>query len=472
VSHSIKGKKILVIDDHHNIRTSLKLSLESEGCTVKEAGSVQDGLLALGKLAEDTPLDYDVVFLDIRMPDGSGMDILAQLAKFKLAGRVVVISGEGSVSDAFKATQFGAFDYIEKPFTPERIMVSATRCIELNSEKQTNKILRSQVKQNDIIGEHASIQAVKKMISKVAPTNGRVLIHGESGTGKELVAESIHRLSTRATKPLIKVNCAAIPHSLIESELFGHVKGAFTGANKDRRGLFEQAHGGTLFLDEIGELNLEVQAKLLRTLQSGEVVAVGSEKVKVVDVRVLAATHRDLEGMCEQGEFREDLFFRLNVVGISVPPLRERASDIKALSATLLKQACKEHGVGSRQLSDTALKTLETHSWPGNIRELKNTLEREAILSETNTIEEVQLSSKKSKNKPQVSNGDGFGYGCSEVLSWQAFHQEVDKEYIKYVLSETKGNVSEASRMLCLERAYLHRLMKKLGVQRDIVVQS
>ena len=321
MSQSIRGKKILVIDDHHNIRTSLRLSLESEGCEVKEAGSVQDGLLALGKLDADVQLPYDVIFLDIRMPDGSGMDILSQLAKFNLAGRVIVISGEGSVSDAFKATQFGAFDYIEKPFTPERIMVSALRCLQLNTEQQTNKILRSQVKVNKIIGEHPSIGEVKKLIEKVAPTNGRVLIQGESGTGKELVAESIHRLSKRANKPLIKVNCAAIPHSLMESELFGHVKGAFTGASKDRKGLFEQAHGGTLFLDEIGELSLEVQAKLLRTLQGGEIIAVGSEKVKVVDVRVLAATHRDLEGMCEQGEFREDLFFRLNVLNIGVPPL-------------------------------------------------------------------------------------------------------------------------------------------------------
>jgi transcriptional regulator with GAF, ATPase, and Fis domain len=336
-------------------------------------------------------------------------------------------------------------------------------------------------------GEHPKILEVLKLIKRVAPTNGRVLIIGESGTGKELVARAIHRESSRSDKPLIKVNCASIPHSLIESELFGHEKGAFTGALKQRQGVFERADGGTLFLDEIGELSLDVQAKLLRALQNGEIQRVGGDKVLNVDVRLLAATNRNLKDMVENNEFREDLYYRLNVVTLDLPALRERRSDIKTLAEHFLKEASIEHSLGEHTFAPSALAQLESYNWPGNIRELRNIVERTAILSEAVLIETVEdipqshagspeiprpktateASDETSENAPQTTGEFLFG---TNLATWQDFHETAGRSYLKFILRKANGNVSEAARMLCLERAYLHRLMKKLGVQRDVVI--
>lgn len=488
-SDRIKNRRILIVDDHRNIRVSLKLTLAGEGAHVSEAESLQDARKQLGEL-DIKRFAFECILLDVRLPDGSGLDLLKSLSDAGLANRVIMISGEGTVSDAFRATQMGAFDYIEKPFGEERIIVSVARCLDFNRLTFDKERLQQIIKGQEILGEHPKIAELDKLIRRVAPTNGRVLIVGESGTGKELVARSIHRESSRSDKPLIKVNCAAIPASLIESELFGHEKGAFTGAIKTRLGVFERAHGGTLFLDEIGELPLETQAKLLRALQNGEIQRVGGERVIQVDVRLLAATNRHLQEMVEAGEFREDLYYRLNVVTLTIPPLRERRSDIRLLARFFLAEATEEHALGERSFAESAYCQLEAYHWPGNIRELKNCIERTAILSEDKVIEFIDdfpLSSASKvaapgrgvignadqlpspSQRPEALAEEAFSFGCN-LRSWQEFHEDAGRSYLIFALRKSGGNISEAARTLCLERAYLHRLMKKLGVQRDFVL--
>lgn len=487
LNKGLKGKRALLVDDHRNIRLTLEMTLTGEGMRVSQCEN-----LTSGKATVDKDGPFDVVLLDLRLPDGSGLDILKVLRDKGLASRAIMISGEGTASDAFLATQLGAFDFVEKPFSPERILVSVARCLEFNHLNAVNESLQQKMlKGHEIIGEHPKIKEVQALVRKVAPTSSRVLITGESGTGKELVAKMVHRLSDRQDKPFVKVNCAAIPHSLIESELFGHEKGSFTGAIRQRRGLFEQADGGTLLLDEIGELGTDVQAKLLRVLQSGEMNRLGSEKVMTVDVRLLAATHRDLQDLVSKGQFREDLFYRLNVVTIKVPPLRQRASDIALLAQTFLAEACDEHSLGDRLFSDEALKQLSRYSWPGNIRELRNLVERQAILTEGDLIQSIEelegaadddgskvgeadgeVGSAKSAGKSISSSVDPEDFSFTTPLKpWHDFHHALDKAYVRFTLQHTDGNVSEAARVLQLERAYLHRLMKKLGIHRDVSIE-
>ncbi|MFK7827640.1 MAG: sigma-54-dependent transcriptional regulator [Oligoflexales bacterium] len=476
---NIEGSKILVIDDHKNIRASLIMALENEGAIIAEAENCAKALEMLGpKKAYQDHLLYDLILLDIRLPDGSGLTILKQLSEYGIASKVIMISGEGTISDAYQATQLGAFDYIEKPFTPERIIVSAERCIDFNRIRSDHKRLKEKLANEQILlGNAPKIKALLGTIKKVAPTNGRVLIMGESGTGKELVAKEIHRLSERSNRSLVKINCAAIPENLIESELFGHEKGAFTGAIKTRKGVFERAHDATLFLDEVGELDLGVQAKLLRVLQCGELSRVGSEQTIKTDVRLIAATNRNLEEMVKNNDFREDLFYRLNVVSLHVSPLRERKTDIPILAEAFLRESCKEHSLGDLQFSEGALRQLMECPWQGNVRELKNFIERAAILSEDqviNELEDLPVSFPKDHTPEPLETRvlhqeQSFEYSC-DLLAWHDFHQSAGKLYLKYVLRKAKGNVSEAARLLCLERAYLHRLMRKLGVQRDVTV--
>lgn len=478
---SLQGRRLLVVDDHKNIRVALRHTLEGEGATLDEAETIKDALTLLVDLDRGR-MPYDLAILDLRLPDGTGLQVLDRLAHHQMASRALMISGEGTVSDAFRATQLGAFDYIEKPFTPERVLVSVHRCLKFNNIQDDHAELKREVRRaHDILGAHPKVLDLKAMITKVARTQSRVLIVGESGVGKELVAKALHRQSPRASQPFIKVNCAAIPHSLLESELFGHEKGAFTGAVRQRRGLFEQADRGTLLLDEIGELSLDVQAKLLRVLQSGEIQRLGSEKTTTVDVRLLAATHRDLAEMVADQTFREDLYYRLNVVQIRVPPLRDRKSDIPLLAQEFLAAACREHSLGSRAMSPQVLQALESYAWPGNIRELQNVLERAAILADGDTITQVELNDNSSPHPnlnptheaslQQPGSLTGLLPG-GRLLTWEAFHEHVDREYLTHVLKESRGNVSEAARILCLERAYLHRLMKKLGIHRSVSVQD
>lgn len=475
---SLAGSRILIIDDHRNIRVSLRVILEQEGATVTDAETLGLGRSLLGFTAETVPteLPYDLILLDLRLPDGSGMDLLKTLSQQKLAPRVIIISGEGTTNEAFLATQMGAFDYIEKPFTPERILVSVRRAMEFNDisddlERQTDP-------KTEMLGDHPKLQEIMDLIERVAPTSGRVLITGESGTGKELIARAIHHASTRSEKQMIKVNCAAIPHGLMESELFGHEKGSFTGAIKTRQGVFERANGGTLFLDEIGELDMDLQAKLLRVLQSGEFSRVGGEKTLTSDVRLIAATNKDLKERIAAGEFREDLYYRLNVVTIQTPTLRDRLSDVPTLAEHFLTEACEEHSLGERKFSEQAFNELKAYHWPGNIRELKNLVERVAILAEDPLIDHIEELEDLRKSSPVpeqvISHVGGEASGMPKLhmemgtMTWEAFHETVDREFLRFVLRQAKGNVSEAARLLELERAYLHRLLKKLGIQRDV----
>jgi two-component system nitrogen regulation response regulator NtrX len=474
----MKDRRILIVDDHRNIRISLKMILEGEGASVTEAETLSSARAHIGPALRDSKqLPYDLLLLDIRLPDGSGLDLLNEIQLGGLAHRVIVISGEGTTQEAFKATQMGAFDFVEKPFTPEKILVSAKRCLEFNQMEMTNKDLTKQARSRELIGENPKIKELLALIEKVAPTHGRVLITGESGTGKELIARAVHRQSPRHKESIIKVNCAAIPKNLMESELFGHEKGSFTGAVKLRQGVFERADGGTLFLDEIGELDLDVQAKLLRVLQNGEFMRVGGDKTLQSDVRIICATNRNLKQMCAAGEFREDLYYRLNVVTIHSPSLRDRASDIPELSRTFLEECCEEHSLGKRTFSPRAIEQLMTYSWPGNVRELRNIIERTAILSTDELIDSIdnlaeQFTAPKDFKAPTTVASDAHGEAILQLeikpSSWEHFHDLVGREFLKFILRQTQGNVSESARILELERAYLHRLMKKLGIQRDV----
>lgn len=475
---SLSGIRILIIDDHRNIRVSLRLILEQEGATVADAETLGLGRSMLGFKGEVIPteLPYDLILLDLRLPDGSGLDLLKILSQQKFAPRVIVISGEGTTTEAFQATQMGAFDYIEKPFTPERILVSVRRATEFN--EISDNLERQDDPKAEMLGSHPKLKEIMDLIDRVAPTSGRVLITGESGTGKELIARAIHYSSPRVEKPMIKVNCAAIPHGLMESELFGHEKGSFTGAVKARQGVFERANGGTLFLDEIGELDMDMQAKLLRVLQSGEFTRVGGEKNLNTDVRLIAATNRDLKERIAAGEFREDLYYRLNVVTIQTPSLRERLSDVPLLAEHFLAEACQEHSLGERKFSEQAFQELKAYHWPGNIRELKNLVERIAILAEDAVIEHIEELEDLRKSSPtpheMLTRVDGDATSDARlhlemgIMTWESFHETVDREFLRFTLRQAKGNVSEAARLLELERAYLHRLLKKLGIQRDV----
>ena len=384
--------KILIIDDERAIRNTLKEILEFEGYITDVAENGRTGL--------DRALAgaYDLIFTDIKMPELDGLEFLshyrAGMAEHNSEeAPVVVITGHGSVDTAVDALKGGAFDFIQKPLDLNRLLLTTKHALEHKSLVQETKVLRKKVgKRNQMIGESAAIERVRAIIDKVAPTEARVLITGSNGTGKEVVAHLIYENSQRAKGPMVEVNCAAIPSELIESELFGHMKGSFTGAVKDRAGKFEQADGGTLFLDEIGDMSLSAQTKVLRALQENEITRVGSDKTIKVNVRVIAATNKDLKKEIEKGNFREDLYHRLNVIPIHVPDLKDRKEDIPLLVNHFIQQICAEQGWKVKSINDDAIKALQHHDWPGNIRELRNVIERLIILSaDTITAEDVSL---------------------------------------------------------------------------------
>lgn len=384
--------KILIIDDERAIRNTLKEILEFEGYTVEVAENGRAGL--------DRALTgaYDLIFTDIKMPEMDGMEFMAKYREGMAQQNseeapVVVITGHGSVDTAVEALKGGAFDFIQKPLDLNRLLLTTKHALDHKSLIQETKVLRKKVgKRNQMIGESAAIERVRTIINKVAPTEARVLITGSNGTGKEVVAHLIYENSQRAKGPMVEVNCAAIPSELIESELFGHIKGSFTGAVKDRAGKFEQADGGTLFLDEIGDMSLSAQTKVLRALQENEITRVGSDKTIKVNVRVIAATNKDLKAEIEKGNFREDLYHRLNVIPIHVPDLKDRKEDIPLLVNHFVQQICAEQGWKVKSINDDAIQALQQHNWPGNIRELRNVIERLIILSgDTITAEDVNL---------------------------------------------------------------------------------
>lgn len=369
--------KVLVIDDEKSIRSTLKEILEYEGFQITEASDGEEGI----KLFEKD--HYDVVLCDIKMPKMDGIEILERVQQISKDTPLVMISGHANIDTAVEAIKKGAFDFISKPLDLNRLLITIRNAIEKSSLITETKVLKKKVfKTAELIGNSIQIKKVKELIDRVAPTDARVLITGNNGTGKELVARWIHEKSNRSTSPIVEVNCAAIPSELIESELFGHEKGAFTSAIKQRIGKFEQAHGGTLFLDEIGDMSLSAQAKVLRALQENKITRVGGEKEVAVNVRIIAATNKDLKKEIENNAFREDLYHRLGVILIHIPSLDERKEDIPVLAEHFAKEICKDYGIATKTLTEDALTELQNNKWPGNIRELRNVIERLIIMAD------------------------------------------------------------------------------------------
>ncbi len=481
-------RTVLVVDDEKNIRRTLQLVLEGEGYGFLGAETAEQGLAILA--SPDTPVDLAV--LDVKLPDMSGLDALAKIRSDEATRDIpiIVISGHATVNDAVQAIKLGASDFFEKPLARERVLVSVRNVLDAaKALRELARVTEQQLQRYEMIGQSLVIQKLFHEIEKVAPTKASVLITGESGTGKELIARAIHRLSPRADRPFVKVNCAAIPRELIESELFGHEKGAFTGALLKRRGLFEQAHGGTLFLDEIGDMDLVAQAKVLRAVQSGEISRVGSEHVIHVDVRVLAATNKDLARAVEGGAFREDLFFRLAVFPIRSPALRERVEDIPLLARAFMVQFARDNGIVPKPIDDAVFQALSTRKWPGNVRELKNAVERGAILSgERVTIADLPedphaspfeeegdaaVGGSEAQADPAEDEGAEGGRppaasltGVSGHSTLREFRERTERQYIIDTLKMTGWNISRTAILLGVERTNLHKKIRAYQIKR------
>ncbi|MEM1054128.1 MAG: sigma-54 dependent transcriptional regulator [Bacteroidota bacterium] len=453
---------ILVADDEPAIRRSLREILDFEGYGVLEA---EDGEDALQKAKAG---GIDLILLDIKMPRRDGMEVLQALRDAEVGVPVVMISGHGTVETAVEATQLGAVDFLEKPPDLNRLLVSVRNALSRGELETETKRLRQTVRDvgrelTEIVGESPAISRVKQTIERVGPTEARVLITGEPGTGKELVARWVHANSHRADGPLVEVNCAAIPSELIESELFGHEKGAFTGATKQRIGKFEQADGGTLFLDEIGDMSLDAQAKVLRALQESRITRVGGDRSITVNVRVLAATNRNLREAAENREFREDLFHRLAVIEIDVPPLRERRSDIPAIAQYVLGDVSRRNGMEGKSFAPEALERMKHLDWRGNVRELRNVVERLLILSDGDAISGSDV-------ERYVMPGGGAGEGISGLVdrfdSLFEFRDTAEKVFIERKLDENNWNVSQTAELIGIQRSHLYNKLKDLGIER------
>ena len=452
------AKQILIIDDEASIRETLSGILEDEGFTPLSAPSAEEGIVIL----EEN--NIDLILLDIWL--GDNMDGLTALEKIKAIHSlpVIMISGHGTIETAVQATRKGAFDFVEKPLSYDKIILAITNGLRFAQLEKDNEILRDQTeKVVKITGESPVIKDLRTQIKRVAPTDAWVLIRGDHGTGKELVAQSIHRHSTMSDRPMIEVNCAAIPEELIESELFGHEKGSFTGAHTSKRGKFDQADGGILFLDEIGDMSLKTQAKILRILQEQKFERVGGHKTISVNVRVLAATNKNLEEEIEQGNFRADLFWRLNVVPITVPSLHERLSDVPLLVTDLMK-GLVNRGFGQKTFSEGAFKVMMQHSWPGNVRELRNFVERMAIMCPSDTIDEKDISLFLDPTMATTSINSPEAIRPYEVSNFKEAKKYFEKEYLQQKLNENNGNVSQTAEQVGMERSHLHKKLKSLQI--------
>ncbi|RMF46715.1 MAG: sigma-54-dependent Fis family transcriptional regulator [Deltaproteobacteria bacterium] len=451
-------RTILVVDDEASIRESLQGILQDEGYNPVFA---EDGEQALAFLNRELP---DLVLLDIWMPGMDGLEVLERVKTLYPDLTVIMMSGHGTIETAVRATKMGAFDFIEKPLSLEKMLLAIQNGLKVVDLAEENRNLKQQLgKDVEIIGTSAAIQELKRQIDVAAPTSGWVLITGENGTGKELVARSIHAKSKRAKGPFVEVNCAAIPEELIESELFGHEKGAFTGATSARRGKFDQANGGTLFLDEIGDMSLKTQAKILRILQERKFERVGGNRTIEVDVRVVAATNKNLEAEIEAGNFREDLYYRLNVLPFHVPPLRERREDIPMLADHFLRYFCSQESRDSKSLDRDALEALMNYNWPGNVRELKNIIERLVIMVADPVITRTHLPSgivraRDEGHKSVLASLDGDA-------SFRTAREEFEKEFLLRKLQEYDWNISRTAEAIEMERSNLHKKIKAYGIE-------
>ncbi len=445
-------RKILIIDDENGIRQTLKGIFEDEGYQAATADSGETGLDAV----QQKP--FDVVLLDIWLPGIDGIDTLQQIKRIDNSPEVIMISGHATIETAVRATKLGAYDFLEKPLSLEKTLIVVNNAIEAKRLRGENRDLKQQLQMHvDIVGDSIPMKALRQQIGLMAPTNGRVLIFGESGTGKELVARAIHAQGLRKDAMFVEVNCAAIPEDLIESELFGHLKGSFAGASADKEGKFQKADGGTLFLDEVADMSLKTQSKVLRTLDEQRFAPVGSDEMVSVNTRVIASTNKDLEEEISIGNFREDLFYRLNVIPFSVPPLRDRREDIPLLARHFVKEFAAAYGRHTREISDDAIDTLMRYSWPGNVRELRNVIERIVIMNPTvNRLDRKHL--------PPLVHRDGSRRAPGEHSTLHQARAAYERDYILKKLDENHGNISRTAETLGLERSHLYRKMKTLGI--------
>jgi len=442
---------LLVVDDEAGIRESLSLILRDEGYNVDAVGSAEEALAraASGQL--------EVILLDVWLPGIDGLEALSRLQAMPRPPAVIMVSGHGTIETAVRATKLGAFDFIEKPLSLEKIIVLVRNAIQQRRLQEENQLLRTELGHRyQVIGESVPMKALRQQIAVTAPTNGRVLIYGESGTGKELVAHALHAASLRNKGPFVEMSCAAIPEELIESELFGHIKGSFTAASEDKVGKFQKADGGTLFLDEVGDMSLRTQSKVLRVLEEQRFEPVGSSQIIHVDTRVIAATNKNLEQEIARGAFRQDLFYRLNVIPFFVPPLRDRREDIPTLTRYFLDEFCSEYGKKTREVSDTAMEILIRYPWPGNVRELRNLVERLVIVCPQARIESHHL-------PPELFRG----VAQSPQQPYSTLHEArsaYEREFILRKLQEHRWNMTQTASALGLERSHLYRKMKSLGI--------
>ena len=456
--------RVLIVDDEANVRRMLAALLRAEGFEAEEAANGNAALLSLDQLHPDA------ILLDLQMPPGpDGLETLHQLRERDPSTLVIMMSGKAQLTDAVKAIKLGAFQFLEKPLTPEAVLVALRSGLELTRARAETRALRAQLgPRADLVGHSARMEEARALIAQVGPTEARVLIYGESGTGKELVAHAIHRASQRATRPIVSVNCAAIPRDLVESEMFGHERGAFTGAVDRRLGRFELADSGTLFLDEVGDLNLEAQAKLLRVLETGEIQRLGAERVQRIDVRVIAATNQRLEQAVAAGTFREDLYFRLNVFPLPVAPLRERLEDLPELVQHLAERIRRYNPA---VFTAEAVAQLSSYDWPGNVRELANIVERLSIVGgaevDAALVRQVLPRSGSFRfDAPTVTTDSGTTYSVADLggRSLSNVLDDYERALIGAALKRAAGNVAEAARALQTDRANLYRRMKRLGL--------
>jgi two-component system nitrogen regulation response regulator NtrX len=443
---------ILLVDDEPSIRKSLGAVLAEDGFKVTTAQSGEECLEILLKRS------FELILLDIWLPGISGLETLEAIKKMGVDAVVVMISGHGTIETAVKATRLGAFDFIEKPFSIEKTLLVIKNGLENQRLQRENRNLKSRLTTNyTIIGGSVPIKALRQQLAIAAPTDGRVLVYGESGTGKELVAHALHNQSRRNESPFVEVNCAAIPEELIESELFGHLKGSFTGATSNKMGKLEKANGGTLFLDEVGDMSLKTQSKVLRALEAQRFEPVGGDSPISVDVRIIAATNKDLEQEMEKGNFREDLFYRLNVIPFFVPPLRERIEDVPALLEFFISDFSQLYGQSAKEITSEVVDRLTAYSWPGNVRELKNLAERLVIMISEKKIEPRHLPF-------SLLQSNEFSIRPTEPRSLSQARMDFDRDFILKKLEENQGNISRTAGILGIERSHLHRKLKSLKI--------